>query len=164
MLHAFETIGALGQTILITGCALMIFTLCTLLHQWSWNKGYKAGKLSVQGERRQRQTLDTQINVYGRLKNALEAFQKRDDQQRGIQIVTLGNTFQKDIYTINIFWKNEYHSLGILGIQVYPNSIHIESMSAPCPQGTKRDYATTDLGGGSIEGVIPKFTPQSGQS
>lgn len=154
MLHAFEILDPLAQALILVMFALLIGGFALVLHQWSWNQGYKAAKNLVRQGRQQQQAADTQENVYRRIKNALEPLGKKEEEQRGIEVIPLGNHLQKDIYTVNVFWKNEHHGMAILGIQVYSNMIHVESFGALCPQGAPRNYQTPDIKPETAEAVI----------
>jgi hypothetical protein len=101
-----------------------------------------------------KKSVDTQKNTYGRLKNALEPLSKPEDQERGVVVHPLGNFVgPKHIYTINIFWGNKKSQLGILGVQVYPNYIGVETHGG-YPRGETRDYTTENLSDSEIQKVI----------
>ena len=132
---------------------MVVFIVCCfVLNHWSWKRGFEAGKIFVQKSRREQQSLDSQKNVYGRIVNALTPM-CITKYMRGVQITPLG---LKDdgVYYISVFWKNEFHSLGILSIEVRRDSILVESLTAPCPQGKKRRYTRASLNNESILLVI----------
>jgi hypothetical protein len=154
MLHAFEGFSTTEQVLLGLVVPALIIGFCICLYRWIWNQGFVAGKLSQKTQRREKQAVDTQQNAYGRIKNALSHLEKKDYQLRGVQIVGLGNHNQKDVYIINIFWKNEHCGMGILGIEIHLDSIRVASMDAPCPSGYSRDYVTSDIQDKTVSEVI----------
>ena len=107
---------------------------------------------SIVINRNERQQLDTQKNVYGRICNALAPLGKQYERH-GVKVYPLG-TQGDGTCLINIFWANEFHSMGILSITVGRDFLAVISLQAPCPQGRERNYRTDSLTESSVTKTI----------
>ena len=122
----------------------------------SWQRGFTE-RMVNRSSRKESQAKSTQKNIYGRICNEIMLLCVSDlpsqRKSRGVQCIPLG--IQEDgTYLINLFWQNEFHSLGILSIRVHTVFVFIASMEAPCPQGKKRSYRTLSLSDESVRRVI----------
>jgi hypothetical protein len=81
---------------------------------------------------------DTKKNAYGRICNKLIEI-GMEKTEYGIQVIPLGIQNNGDCI-VNIFWRNEYHAMGILGITIGNDSLAVESIQNSCPRGKPRNY------------------------
>ncbi len=75
--YAFRELDPFFQFIVMVGVSIGLQILIVVVMRHSiWLKGYKAGRASVLGEkkevRKEKQNLDTQENIFGFMKNRLE--------------------------------------------------------------------------------------------